>query len=407
MKRLHVRAIVAVAFLLAIPVAVGATWHPYASSGAQGDMTVTVEAGHTTQVTLKFKNTGTSAWKAAGKKYVSLYAAGPYKRKSVFRDAAWPTAYQAARLSTATVKPGQAGSVTLSLHAPSAVGTYHEQFQLAVEDSDWVYGGTARLTVSVVPEQITLKTPVNAKEYVVMDADTGAILASKNPDEVHSIASMTKLMTVMVARDSGLDPNLMITLGRGDEVGGGRLRVAYGTRLTVHECLAGAIIGSANNCAHAIARVTGLTDQDFVARMDAKAQALGLAHTSFADPTGIEVPNVSTAYEVALMAKAAFDDPWVSDFAGQPTYDVQTSLGVHPIKNTNKLMNDASIDVVAGKTGFIYEAGYTLVTRVRRQGQHDLIVSVMGCDTANQPFRDAKVLAEQVWMGGNTLAVSH
>lgn len=402
MKRLLV-AIVAITAIIAAPLAVAAAWHPYATSGAQGDTTITVEAGHTIEVPLKFKNTGAYTWKGTGKNYVSAYATGPYKRKSVFHDAAWPTAYQAAKLSTATVKPGQTGSLTLSLHAPVTPGTYNEQFQLAVENSAWVYGGVARLTVVVVPEKITINTPVNAKEYAVIDADTGDLLASQNADEVHSIASMTKLMTIMVAHESGLDPNLMLTLGRQDEVGGGRLRVAYGTKLTVHECVAGAIIGSANNCAHAVARVTGLSDDDFVARMDHKAEELGLTHTSFADPTGIEVPNQSTAYEVALMAKAAFNDPWISEFAGLPTYDVQTSLGVHPIKNTNKLMSDSSIDVIAGKTGFIYEAGYTLVTRVHREGQHDLIVAVMGCDTENQPFRDARVLAEQTWMGNNAL----
>jgi D-alanyl-D-alanine carboxypeptidase len=404
MKRLI--AIATLAFAFAAPLAAGAASRAYATGGVQGDTTVTVEAGHTAQVTLRFKNSGSYAWKGTGRNYVSAYATGPYKRKSVFRDAAWPTAYQAARLGQATVKPGQTGSLTLSLHAPVLPGTYHEQFQLAVENTAWIYGGVARLTVNVVPESVTLDTPVNAKEYAVMDAETGEMLFSQNPDEVHSIASMTKLMTVMVAHEAGLDPDQTVALGRGDEVGGGRLRVRYGTKLTVHELVASAIIGSANNAAHAIARATGLSDEEFVARMDAKARALGLPHTSFADPTGIDVPNVSTAREVALMAKAAFNDPWISEFAGLPTYDVQTSAGIHPIKNTNKLMTDDSIDVVAGKTGFIYEAGYTLVTRVRREGQHDLIVSVMGCDTANQPFRDARILAEKAWMGGNTLAVA-
>lgn len=405
MKRLLV-VVAIIAFSVAAPLVVGAAWHPYATSGVQGATAVTIEAGHTAQVTLKFKNTGAYTWRGTGKNYVSAYATGPYKRKSVFHDASWPNAYQAVRLNAATVKPGQTGSVTLTLRAPSTAGTYMEQFQLAVENTAWIYGAIARLTINVVPEKVTLDTSVNAKEYAVIDADTGELLASQNPDEVHSIASMTKLMTVMVAHESGLDPDAMVTLGRDDEVGGGRLRVAYGTKLTVRDLVASAIIGSANNAAHAIARATGLSDEDFVARMDAKAKSLRLAQTSFADPTGIDVPNLSTAREVALMARAAFNDPWISQFAGLPTYDVQTSGGVHPIKNTNKLMKDGTIEVVAGKTGFIYEAGYTLVTRVRRQGQHDLIVAVMGCDGENQPFRDAKVLAEKAWMSGSALAAS-
>lgn len=395
---------IAVIFFGAAPAQAAA--RAYATSGPQGDSVVTIEAGHTAKIVLNFKNTGRNAWRSTGRNYVSAYATGPYGRKSVFRDAAWPTTRQAARLNVAKVMTGDAGSVTLSLHAPASAGTYVEQFQLAAEGTAWIYGSTTRLTINVVPEKVTMDTPVGAREYVVMDAETGEVLASQNPDEVHSIASMTKLMTVMVAHDAGLDPNLTVALGRNDEVGGGRLRVRYGTKLTVHELVASAIIGSANNAAHAIARATGLPDDEFVARMDAKAQTLGLTKTSFADPTGIDVPNVSTAREVALMARAAFADPWISEFAGLPAYEVQTSAGVHPIKNTNKLMADGSIDVIAGKTGFIYEAGYTLVTRVRRAGQHDLIVAVMGCDTASQPFRDARILAEKGWLGGNTLAVA-
>ncbi len=398
MKRIFAAAI----FLLSsvIPSAAGAASRAYAATAAQGGAAFTIEAGHAQHITLKFRNTGSSTWKNTGKAYVSLYASGPSGRKSLFRDASWPGAGQAARLDQASVKPGQSGSVTFSLHAPSAPGTYRERFQLASEDTAWIYGGTADISITVTPERITAATPVNAKAYVVTDAETGELLASQDPDEVRSIASMTKLMTVMVAREAGLDQEQVVALARDDEVGGGRLRVRDGVTLSVDDLVASAIIGSANNAAHALARVSGLSKEDFVARMDAKAQALGLPHTSFADPTGIEVANVSTAREMASLAKAAFDDPWVAKFAGMPTYTVQTSDGPHQIKNTNKLMHDGAIDVVAGKTGFIYEAGYTLATRLRREGKHDLIVVVMGCDASAQPFRDAKVLAEKAWAGG-------
>jgi D-alanyl-D-alanine endopeptidase (penicillin-binding protein 7) len=404
MKRLL--ALATIFLSIALPIAVIAATRTYATLGAQGNLAVTVESGHTANVVLNFKNIGTAAWKGTGKKYVSAYATDPYGRKSVFRDATWPTARQAARLSAASIAPGETASITFSFHAPKVPGKYVEQFKLAVENTAWIVGSTTNLTITVVPEQVTLDTAVGAKQYVVMDAETGEVLSSKDPDEVRSIASMTKLMTVMVAHDAGLDPNLTVQLVREDEVGGGRLRVRYGTKLTVHELVASAIIGSANNAANAIARSTGLQPSDFIARMDAKARTLGLTQTSFSDPTGIDVPNVSTAREVAVMARAAFNDPWIAEFAGQPTYDVITSAGPHHIKNTNKLTNDGSITVVAGKTGFIYEAGYTLVTRLRREGRHDLIVSVMGCDTASQPFRDARILAEKGWLAGTTLAVS-
>ena len=401
MKRLL---LIATLVLLAAPHSAGAATRAYASGAAQGDTVVRVEAGKTKEVTLKFKNAGSYAWRGTGKSYVSLYATGPYKRKSVFWHSAWPTRYQADRLNEATVKPGQTGSLTFTLHAPLEIGTYTEQFQLAVENVAWIYGSVARVKIEVVPEQVTAETSVNAKAYAVMDAESGDTLASSNAADVRSIASITKLMTVMVARESGISPDAVVRLAREDEVGGGRLRVAVGTEITVRDLVASVIVGSANNAANALARATGLSREDFLARMDAKARALGMTSTSFADPTGIEVGNLSTAADVALMARAGFDDPWISEFAAAPEYRVATAEGPHLIKNTNKLVSDATGDVTAGKTGFINEAGYTLVTRLKKEGERELLVVVLGSDTKNLSFRDAKVLAEKSWARSKTAA---
>jgi D-alanyl-D-alanine endopeptidase (penicillin-binding protein 7) len=388
---------------LAAPLSADAAARKYASAAASGDTVVQVEAGKTKEVTLKFRNAGSYNWRGTGSAYVSLYATGPYKRKSAFWHSAWPTRYQAAKLDQALVKPGATGTVTFTLHAPPQPGTYVEQFQLAAENVAWIYGSAARLRIEVVPEQVTAATPVNADAYVVMDAASGEVLASERADDVRSIASITKLMTVMVAREAGLSADASVALARADEVGGGRLQVPVGTALTVPGLLGATIVGSANNAANALARATGLSREEFVARMDAKARALGLAHTRFADPTGIEVENLSTAREVALMAKAAFDDPWIAPYAALPTYDVPLPKGaVRTIKNTNALVRDSAIDVMAGKTGYIDEAGYTLVTRVRRPGDSELIVVTLGSDSKSLSFRDAKALAEKAWQGYRT-----
>ena len=399
MRRLLVIAMIAA---FAAPLSAGAATRAYASSAAAGDTVVRIEAGRTKEVTLRFRNAGSAVWRGTGKSYVSLYATGPYKRKSAFWHSDWPTRYQSAKLDQATVKPGATGTVTFTLHAPPQTGTYTEQFQLAAENVAWVYGSVARVRIEVVPEQVTAATRVNAKAYAVMDAATGEILDAKDADDVRSIASITKLMTVMVAHDAGLDADAIVALSRADEVGGGRLRVNVGTELTVRDLVASAIVGSANNAANAIARATGLSREEFVARMDAKARALGMMSSSFADPTGIEVENLSTAREVALMGKAAFEDPWIAEFAAAPEYEVATAKGPHLIKNTNKLVSDEAVDVTAGKTGFINEAGYTLVTRLKRDGEREVIVVVLGADTKSQSFRDAKVLAQKAWARATT-----
>lgn len=390
-------AIALLAFCLA-PRPADAAARPYASAAPQGETTVRIEAGKTKQVTLTFRNAGTATWRNTGKAYVSLYATGPYRRDSVFRHTGWPTEHQAARLKEASVKPGGTGSVTLTLQAPAATGTHQEQFQLAVEDVAWVYGSVARLKVEVVPPKTAAAPdPISAKAYVVMDAASGEVLASRQPDDVRSIASITKLMTVLVARDLGLDPDATYAIAKADEVGGGRLQVPVGTTLPLPAMLASTIVGSANNTANAIARSTGLTSKEFIARMDAKARDLGLTSSSFADPTGIEVENLSTAREVAMLARTAFADPWIAPYAAMPTYDVVLPDGkVRTIKNTNALLKDAAAGVTAGKTGYIDEAGYTLVTRLERGGR-ELIVVTLGSDTKALSFSDAKALAEKAW----------
>ena len=401
MKRLL--AMLAVIASCAVPLSADAATRAYASSGLQGSTAIEIPAGGTKQVTLKFKNTGSHVWRGSGKLFVSLYATGPYARKSAFKDAAWPSAIQAAKLKEALVRPGETGTVTLTLRAPEATGSYKEQFQLAVENKAWIHNAIAKLSINVVPPKAAVIGDVHAEAYAVMDAKTGEILDQKNGDTVRSIASITKLMSVMVAHDAGLDPNAIVTLARADEVGGGRLRVPVGTQLTVRDLVASAVIGSANNATNAVARATGLSNEEFLHRMNEKAVALGMPHSRFADPTGIEVENLSTAKEVAIMARAAFSDAWIAPIAAEPEYEVATSKGPHRIKNTNKLVNDASLHVTAGKTGFINEAGYTLVTRMQKDGR-DLIVVVLGCETVSQSFRDAKALAEKAWMQGKTAA---
>ena len=371
----------------------------YAASRLSGETAITMEAGSTRDIVLTFRNGGSKTWKKTGRGFLSLYTT-PSRRVSAFRDGSWRNAKQPIVMSEASVAPGKSGTFRLRLHAPEKAGTYQEQFQLAAENVAWVWGSSVRITIAVVPSRVTKNTPVNAKSYIVMDAATGAVLDEKDADAQRSIASMTKLMTVMTAKRLGIDSEKVVAMEREDEVGGGRLRMPYGTLLTVRNLIAAALIGSANNSANALARSTGLSKDMFVDRMNGLAAEMGLAHTRFADPTGIEVENMSTARDVARMGRAAFEDQEIASLTSSLSYSV-VALNrpeVHEIKNTDKLLNDPDISVLGGKTGFIYEAGYTLVTKLHKPNKPDVIVVVLGCDTKNRPFQDAKILAEKAWL---------
>ena len=252
----------------------------------------------------------------------------------------------------------------------------------------------------VKPVKRPLPPRVTAQAWIVADAATGKVLASYRPDAQRSIASLTKLMTYRVAQDAGVDMTQVVSMASDDEVGGGRLRLPVGTPLTVQDVTAAMLVASANNSANALARVTGLSRTDFVAEMNATASSTGLMHTHFTDPTGIDPGNVSTAREVLAMSLHDFSDPTVATMTSSTLYPIAIADGSappHPIGNANLLVYDPAVKVVAGKTGFNYEAGYAVSTQLARAGKRDLLVVVLGTRTRKRSFTAAKALANWAW----------
>lgn len=111
---------------------------------------VTMAPGESKQVSVQFQNIGTQTWTRDTGAFVSVYTYGPKYRTSVFQDASWYKADEPAKLTEATVKPGETGHITFTLKAPKTAGTYSETFNLAAEDVAWIPGGqfTVAITVS-------------------------------------------------------------------------------------------------------------------------------------------------------------------------------------------------------------------------------------------------------------------
>lgn len=121
---------------------------------------LTLAPGETKQVTVGFQNIGTEAWSRDSGAYVSVYTYVPKYRTSVFQAPTWVSASQPAKLTEATVKPGEVGHIQFALHAPSTTGTYAETFKLAAEDVAWIPGGEFTVNVTVgTASTTTTKTP--------------------------------------------------------------------------------------------------------------------------------------------------------------------------------------------------------------------------------------------------------
>ena len=268
-----------------------------------------------------------------------------------------------------------------------------------------------------LPPKEPLATPVfkdyprGAEEFesaLVVDAATGKVLYEYQPDRVWSAASLTKLMGALVFMKYHPSWDKIVALSSKDEVGGGRLRVNPGARMSVLDLLYSSITASANNAATALARLSGLGMSAFVKAMNQRAAQLKLAHTHFVDPSGMDPKNVTTARDMVKIATAAFNDPIIRRAAttGKYRFKIRNTGQIKEIRNTNALLTSAEYEdfyVTGGKTGFLYEAKHNLVVRVRPQdaagSDRMLMVVVLGAPDTTSLFKSAASLAKWAWTG--------
>ncbi len=246
---------------------------------------------------------------------------------------------------------------------------------------------------------------VTASSYVVLDRTTGQILATKAAGTPWPVASLTKLMTAQIVLDSGLSLASTFPVNVIDDVGGAKLAVSDGDTFTLDSLLYATLVGSANNAANASARATGMTKKNFVAEMNRRAKALNLSHTAYVDPTGIELGNVSTAREEALIADQAFGRKDIRRYTTKAAAKITVlSKGtVKTIKNTNWMLWKPEYDdiyVMAGKTGYLNESGWNLAVALRpeiKNEKRELLVVLFGADSRASSFQDADALATWAW----------
>jgi D-alanyl-D-alanine endopeptidase (penicillin-binding protein 7) len=200
---------------------------------------------------------------------------------------------------------------------------------------------------------------------VVVDASANRSIYAKGANDVTPIASLTKLMTAIVTLDAGpsLDEAIAIDVDDLDFVKGTSSRLRMGAELPRHEMLRLALMSSENRAASSLARNYPGGTSAFVAAMNAKAEALGMTRTRFADPTGLSPRNVSTANDLALLVAAAAQYPQIREFSttGSHYVEVQPTGQLLGFNNTNNLVKNAQWDITVSKTGYIREAGKCLV----------------------------------------------
>lgn len=236
---------------------------------------------------------------------------------------------------------------------------------------------------------------------VVIDVKSGETLYAYQSGKQWPAASLSKLMSALVTLDHHQPWGKTVSLLSQDEVGGGRLAVKAGSKMTVQDLFYSSIVGSANNTTMSLARLSGLGLKGFVKKMNDKAKDLGLKNTSFVEPTGLSEKNLTTAAEMAKLAQTAFSNLTIRRAASTMAYKftVVNPKVVKTVKNTNHLLTmDDDLWVIGGKTGYIDEALYNLVVQMRpMDGGPQVLVVVLGSPTKNASFASAKSLANWAW----------
>jgi len=202
---------------------------------------------------------------------------------------------------------------------------------------------------------------------LVIDQSSGQPLLEKQPDAVVPIASISKLMTAMVVLDAKLDLQEVISIGEEDVDGlkGTRSRLPVGTTMTREAAMLLALMSSENRAANALGRHYPGGLPAFVQAMNKKAQALGMYHSRFEEPTGLSSNNVSTAHDLARMVAAAARYPEIRQYSTTAEARVELNGRIRDFHNTNALVRSDNWEIGVSKTGYISEAGRCLVMQAR------------------------------------------
>jgi D-alanyl-D-alanine carboxypeptidase len=249
------------------------------------------------------------------------------------------------------------------------------------------------------PEGIEIESP-NA---IVMEESTGTILYQKNIDEQCYPASITKIMTAIIALENGdLSDTVVFSKDAVYKTEGSGIARDVGEEMTLEQCMYAMLLESANECAYAIAEHVGGTYEHFVDLMNEKAEELGCTNTHFNNPHGLpDEDHYLSAYDMALIAREAWQNETFRIMTGTVRYQIPptnkhseiTYLQNHTIMiNTYKGSDHLYEPCVGGKTGFTQAAGNTLVTYAQKNGM--TLITVILHSSAPHHWDDTEALFE-------------
>ena len=238
---------------------------------------------------------------------------------------------------------------------------------------------------------------IRAEAAIIYNPQNGQVLWESNSQDQRSIASITKVMTAVVALEEAADFSDTVVVERADVRNASTTYLRAGDRITKEDLLHLLLIASDNAAARVLARTSRHGSTGFIARMNEKAAELGLASTKYADPSGLLAANLSSAYDMARLITYVSANDHIAGIMRKESYSATASRRKISIHSTNQLVRQGDVEVQAGKTGFISKAGYCLATLLKLpQGGPQVAVVVLGAKSNAGRFWETRHLFN--WM---------
>ncbi|UJL44752.1 D-alanyl-D-alanine carboxypeptidase [Virgibacillus sp. NKC19-16] len=220
---------------------------------------------------------------------------------------------------------------------------------------------------------------VSATNAILIEQSTGRVLFEKNANEEQLIASITKLMTAIIAVESGKMQEEATASREAIYTEGSSIYLEQGEKMSIEDLVYGLILRSGNDAAVTISEHIGGSMEGFVYLMNEKARWLGMTNSSFENPHGLDSDNhYSTAYDMAMLMRYAMDNDQFREIVGTKTY--KSDRRSYSWQNKNKLLTQLYENSTGGKTGYTRTAGRTLVSSANKNGMDLIAVTINAPD---------------------------
>lgn len=254
-----------------------------------------------------------------------------------------------------------------------------------------------------------LGVKITSDNFIVVEPLSGFVIYEKNSREARPIASLTKLMTALVFLKQQINWDKEITMETSDFRPGAKPVLLLGDKVKVKDLFYAMLVASSNEASYALARSTGLSNEEFAKEMNLMARLLSMKDASFVEPSGLSDDNRASAEDIVKLIQAAFSHSEIRKAGSLKQYQA-TVIGtdiMRSMESTDKILKedfgirDISYKIEAGKTGFTNSAGYCFASQIKDSQNRRLLVVVLNSASIYERFNDTKSLA--YWVFNNYL----